>query len=213
MKKEFLIERQGKTFCLYAGVLDLCHQVGLKSVETTLIQVPGEANNRVAIVHARVTLLRDGQERVFDGIGDAAPNNCPPAMQVHLIRLAETRAKARAMRDAVNIGVVAFEELGEEGVQETAPQRGEPVSQARTKTVRQATTKRAEPIPAEMRNPTVNPLTDAQAEAILSLCRRRGLEPGTVVAEQFAGTSLRTLTQAQASEIIKSLNGRAGTAQ
>jgi hypothetical protein len=54
-------------------------------------------------------------ERVFTGIGDAAPNNVTPAMQTCLVRMAETRAKARALRDAVNIGVAAFEELDNEG--------------------------------------------------------------------------------------------------
>lgn len=114
MRKEFLVERQGRTFCLYAGLLDLATQQGLKSIGTELLQAPTDANNRVAICTATVTLERDGIERTFTGIGDAAPNNVTPAMQTCLLRMAETRAKARALRDAVNIGMAAAEEMGEE---------------------------------------------------------------------------------------------------
>ncbi len=114
MRKEFLVERQGRTFCLYAGLLDLATQQGLKTIRTELIQIPTDANNRVAICAATVTIERDGVERVFSGLGDAAPNNVAPAMQSCLLRMAETRAKARAMRDAVNIGIAALEELGDE---------------------------------------------------------------------------------------------------
>ena len=67
---------------------------------------------------------KDGVERTFTGIGDAAPNNVAPAMQTCLIRMAETRAKARALRDAVNVGVAAFEELGDEAATDSAPERG-----------------------------------------------------------------------------------------
>lgn len=113
MKKEFTIDRQGKTFVLYAGLLDLAHERGLISITTDIVQVPSEANNRVAICTATVTLEKDGVVRSFTGIGDAAPNNVAPAMQTALIRMSETRAKARALRDAVNVGASALEELGE----------------------------------------------------------------------------------------------------
>lgn len=131
MRKEFLVERQGKTFCLYSGLLDLAHQQGLRSIQTNLVQVPSETNKGVAIVTATVTMERDGVLRVFTGIGDAAEVNVAPAMRTCLIRMAETRAKARALRDAVNIGVAAFEELGEEDAQDGAHERPAPVNRPR----------------------------------------------------------------------------------
>lgn len=134
MRKEFLIERQGRTFCLYAGLLDLATQHGLKSIVTSLVQAPTDDNNRVAICFATVILEKDGAERVFTGYGDAAPNNVTPAMQTCLLRMAETRAKSRALRDAVNIGTAAFEELGEEEAQEQ--RASQPIREARERGTR-----------------------------------------------------------------------------
>ncbi|MBI3976894.1 MAG: hypothetical protein HY331_01795 [Chloroflexi bacterium] len=109
MKKEFIVERQGKSFVLYAGLLDEAHAQGLKAIRTTLLQIPTDANEHVAICHATV----ETEKGTFDGIGDASPTNVARAMVPCLIRMAETRSKARALRDAVNVGVVALEELGE----------------------------------------------------------------------------------------------------
>ena len=110
MKKEFIVEREGRSFVLYAGLLDLAHERGLKGITTTLVQVPSELNGMSAIVHATV----ETETGTFTGLGDASPSNVTRMMAPHLIRMAETRAKARALRDAVNVGVTAFEELGDE---------------------------------------------------------------------------------------------------
>ncbi len=112
MKPEFFIERQGKRFVLYAGLLEEAHSRGLHKIETDLLQIPTPENNEVAIVGARVTMEMDGALRTFSGIGDASKENVGKNIQAHLIRMAETRAKARALRDAVNIGVSAYEEIG-----------------------------------------------------------------------------------------------------
>lgn len=109
MKKEFIIEREGKTFVLYAGLLDEAHRQGLKAIHTTLLQAPTAENEYVAICQATVETERG----TYTGLGDASPDNVPRAMRPHLIRMAETRAKARALRDAVNVGVAALEELGD----------------------------------------------------------------------------------------------------
>ena len=110
MREEYMIERQGKRFVLYAGLLEEAHSRGLRSIETDLLQVPDAGNGEVAIVRA-VVRTEDGK---FTGIGDASPENVNRTIAPHVIRMAETRAKARALRDAINVGVTAFEELGGE---------------------------------------------------------------------------------------------------
>ena len=105
-----MIERSGRTFCLYAGLLDEAHQQGLQEIRTTLIQIPTPDNGNVAICQSEVRT----EKGVFTGLGDASPQNVARAMQTCLVRMAETRAKARALRDAVNVGVVALEELDPE---------------------------------------------------------------------------------------------------
>ena len=109
IKREFIVERQGRSFVLYAGLLDLAHTQGLRAIRTRLLQIPTDDNGQTAIASAEVETDRG----TFSGLGDANPTNVSRAMLNCMIRLAETRAKARALRDAVNVGVAAFEELGD----------------------------------------------------------------------------------------------------
>src|SRR4030066_2064529 len=108
-------DRQGrvvdtKEVVTYAGLLNQATQDNLKKVYTELIQLPSEANQMTAICMAEVVT----DKGVFRDYGDANPQNVSSMIVPHIIRMASTRAKARAFRDAVNIGVVALEELGAE---------------------------------------------------------------------------------------------------
>ncbi len=105
-----MITRQGKQYVLFAGLLDEAHGRGLRGIDTELIQVPNDSNGNVAIVKATAE-MEDG--RRFSGIGDASPENVGRNIVPHVIRMAETRAKARALRDAVNVGATALEELSD----------------------------------------------------------------------------------------------------
>jgi len=228
LKKEFIVERQGRSFVLYAGLLELAHQQGLKSIRTELVQAPDEANHRVAICTAIVTMENDGREKVFTGIGDAAPGNVAPAMQQCLIRMAETRCKARALRDAVNIGVAAFEELGEaddydgisgrgnssyggKAARGTTAQRVSGSNQYRVPSVppklsaTRPTVEEASTVPVSGKADTI---TTNQVNAVRALSRRLGREPDTVAREKYDVAGLNELTQSEAGELIKSLSAQ-----
>lgn len=110
MDKRHVINLQGQEFITYEGLLNEAHARGLKAVRTRLVQLPDTNNGNTAVVTAEVEL--EGG-KVFTGIGDANPGNVNSMIARHLIRMAETRAKARAFRDAVNIGMTAIEELGD----------------------------------------------------------------------------------------------------
>ena len=99
-----------KEVATYAGLLARAHEEGLSAIRTEVVQVPSDGNGGVAIVTAQVTTNKG----TFCGIGDASERNVNRRIAPHIIRMAETRSKARALRDAVNIGVVALDELGDE---------------------------------------------------------------------------------------------------
>ena len=106
----FIKQIDDKDFVIYAGLLDVAHQKNLSMVDVELIQFPSDQNKQTAICKAKVETV-DG--RKFSDIGDANPLNCNAKVAKHLIRMASTRAKARAFRDMDNIGMTALEELGD----------------------------------------------------------------------------------------------------
>ena len=79
-----------KEVALYAGLLAKAHNEGLKGIRTELVQVPSESNEHTAIVSAQV----ETGKGVFCGIGDAHEGNVNHRILPHIIRMAETRAKA-----------------------------------------------------------------------------------------------------------------------
>ncbi len=126
----------------YGSLLEQARAAGLQRVATALVQAPLEGNGWVAIVSAAVE-MKDG--RCFSGLGDASPQSVKQSLIPHIVRMAETRAKARALKDALGISAVSLEELGddEESVEQDnvhrmprGPQRFSPVSNAQVRYLR-----------------------------------------------------------------------------
>ena len=194
MREEYMIERGGRRFVLYAGLLEEAHARGLRSIDTELLQVPGAENGEVAIAKA-VVRTEDGK---FSGIGDANPGNVSGAIAPHIIRMAETRAKARALRDAINFGVTALEELSEE-TDEAVP---EPVVGEGRGKVEQA------PRMPREENKNELPATRKQLNYLEALIADV-VEDGVAKFEDMVGKPISELTRGEASEWIGRLSGRA----
>ena len=109
LDERFIKSIEGKDFVLYSGLLDLAHQKGLSKISVQILQYPTPENKSWAIVMATV----ESSQYTFSDIGDASPENCNLKIARHLIRMASTRAKARALRDMTNIGMCCLEELAD----------------------------------------------------------------------------------------------------
>ena len=72
LDEKFIITIKGREFVLYAGLLDLAHQKGLKGIQVEALQYPTKENGMEGICKAIVE-SKDGEEYIE--IGDANPKN------------------------------------------------------------------------------------------------------------------------------------------
>jgi archaellum component FlaC len=111
--------------------------------------------------------------------------------------MAETRAKARALRDAINVGVTAFEELGGPSEEEVVESSGNAEHNGRQEARAQHEEGRGE-LPATRKQ--LNYL-----EALISDV----VDDGIGRFEEMVGKPVGELTREEASEWIGRLSGRA----
>jgi hypothetical protein len=100
-----------KDFVEYKELLEKAHkQFKDLRIDTQLLHVPTSENGNRAIFKAMV----DTGTSTFSGHGEADLYNTEGEFQKFLISSAETRAKGRALKDAIGDGRTTFEELKQE---------------------------------------------------------------------------------------------------
>jgi hypothetical protein len=109
MTKGLTVKINGKDFVTYEGLLNEFHKNGGKEIHTELIQ--SLINEKIFFIFKATV---SGTNGMFEGYGDAYEGNVGAMIKPHMMRMAETRAKARALRDYNNIGVCSVEELYED---------------------------------------------------------------------------------------------------
>jgi len=100
----FITQIHGKDFIQYAGLLAMAHDRGLVSLSAKFITVSDD----MALAEASAK-FEDG--KTFMECADASPDNVGAKIRPHFPRMALTRAKARALRDALNISMCSVEEV------------------------------------------------------------------------------------------------------
>jgi len=99
--KKFVVNLQGKEFITFEGLLAEFHSNGGNKIFTEIVCVDPFV----------VKATASGDKGEFSGIGDANDQNCGSLIAKHKIRMAETRAIARALRWYNNIGMCSTSEL------------------------------------------------------------------------------------------------------
>ena len=100
----------GQDYSTFAELITEAHKQGLLGVTTQLHEYKMDENGNpiYAIVYAAARF----EKGIYEGIGDATRENTNRGIGPHLIRMASTRAMARALRVALGVGKTAIEELG-----------------------------------------------------------------------------------------------------
>ena len=129
IKAGHVINLNGSNFVKYSGLVAMAHMKGINRIKTEILIQDVTSEDRIteekseeetvkvikktiktARVMIRATVYGQAGEE-FTSLGTATQFNLKKNMLPFMFEMAETRAKARALRDFVGIGLTAWEEM------------------------------------------------------------------------------------------------------
>ena len=100
----------GRWYITHSGLLSVAHRNRCAGIRTTVERQLCDVGIKRWVFKA--TVYKPGCKSGFVGYGDADPSNVSPLVRGAEMRVAETRAVNRALRNAYGIGLCSVEELG-----------------------------------------------------------------------------------------------------
>ncbi len=208
LNPDYIVQINGKSFVKYAGLLEEVEdRGGLTRLDVEVIQFPAEVNGNTAVCLAKVEM--DG--KFYSDIGEASIKTLNPQVADYLLSMASTRAKGRALRNAISVGICCLEEIrsfndvvSEEPLPEKKP--------VQTKSTTQPTTQPPTQSPAKSKSSSTNTelklITPAQEKAIIGMAKRQNIDPAKLCEEMF-NAKLKMLPRQDASKVIEHLKATA----
>ncbi len=116
-RDDFIETEEGEIFVRLASLLRVAKEtLVVQEYHCTIEQVPVENNEWCATVRARYVFRGD---IMFSGAADCRTSNASAGFDKYTVALAEARAKARALRDALGVEICSSEEIaGKKGKKE-----------------------------------------------------------------------------------------------
>jgi len=105
----YITEIKGKKFITANGLLHMAHEKGFISWSVDDIEV--DFDKQSAWCKGTAEFKVGEIVKLFDGVGSCTPKNATSMTSEHFVEMAETRAKSRALRTALNIDMTTAEEL------------------------------------------------------------------------------------------------------
>ena len=121
--EDFKINLQGTDFITFKGLLAMAHDSGLESIHTEIVSIDRETitEEKDDKIHVRYATglvmfkaIVSGTKGTYTAFGDGSPKSVKRHLHPAIIRMAETRAIARALRWYTGFGYTCDLELGEE---------------------------------------------------------------------------------------------------
>lgn len=109
--EKYIVNIKGKDFVTFAGLLNALHKenTGFQLLVRS-ISVDWDKQSAYCVAYCKIGDIE------VEGVGSGTQQNCGPMVKDHYIEMAQTRAKARALRDALNVSEVCSIELGDNPV-------------------------------------------------------------------------------------------------